>query len=45
MTSTDSENILDEFTKTSKIEPSLKILNADLFQFSAKTIKIFVLGG
>ena len=38
-----SENIWDEFTKTSKIGPSMESLNADLFQFSAEIIKSFVL--
>ena len=33
----------DEFTKTSKIGPSMESLNADFFQFSAKIIKSFVL--
>ena len=37
------ENIWDEFTKTSKIGPSMESLNADFFQFSAKIIKSFVL--
>ena len=33
----------DDFTKTSKIGPSMESLNADFFQFSAKIIKSFVL--
>ena len=37
------ENIWDEFTKTSKIGPSMESLNADFFQFSAKINKSFVL--
>ena len=43
MTNNPSKNIWDEFTKTSKIGPSLESLNADFFQFSAKIIKSFVL--
>ena len=38
-----SKNIWDEFTKASKIGPSMESLNADFFQFSAKIIKRFVL--
>ena len=40
MTNNPSENIWDEFTKTSKIGPSIESLNADFFQFSVKIIKI-----
>ena len=43
MTNNPSENIWDEFTKISKIGPSMESLNADVFEFSAKTIKNFVL--
>ena len=43
MTSNPSKNILDDFTKKSKIGPSMESLNADFFQFSAKIIKNFVL--
>ena len=43
MTNNPSENISDEFTKTSKIGPSTGSLNADFFQFSAKIDKSFVL--
>ena len=35
--------IWDEFTKMTKIGPSMESLNADFFQFSAKIIKSFVL--
>ena len=45
MTNNASKNIWDEFTKTSKIGPSLKGLNADFLQLSAKIIKSFVLCG
>ena len=38
-----SENISDEFTKTSKIGPSMESLKDDFFKFSAKIIKSFVL--
>ena len=38
MISNSSENIWDEFAKTSKIGPSVESLNADFFQFSAKII-------
>ena len=38
MTNNLSENIWDEFTKTSKIGPSMESLNAGSFQFSAKII-------
>ena len=43
MTNNPSKNIWDDFTKTSKIGPSMEGLNADFFQFSAKIIKSFVL--
>ena len=43
MTNYPSENIWDEFTKTSKIGPSMESLNTDFFQFSAKITKSFVL--
>ena len=43
MTNNPSKNIGDEFTKASKIGPSLESLSADFFQFSAKIIKSFVL--
>ena len=43
MTNNPSKNIGDEFTKTSKIGPSLESLSADFSQFSAKIIKSFVL--
>ena len=36
MTNYPSENIWDEFTKMSKIGPSMESLNADFFKFSAK---------
>ena len=35
--------IWGEFRKTSKIGPSMESLNADFFQYSAKSIKGFVL--
>ena len=38
-----SGNIWDEFTKKSKIAPSMESLNADFSQFSAKIFKHFVL--
>ena len=41
MTKSPSKNIWDEFTKASKIGPSMESLNADFFQFSAKIIKSF----
>ena len=37
------EKIWGEFKKTSKIGPSMERLNADFFQYSAKSIKGFVL--
>ena len=43
MTDNPSENIWDEFTKTSKIGPSIESLIAEFFQFSAKITKSFVL--
>ena len=43
MTDNPSENILDEFTKASKIGHSMESLIAELFQFSTKIIKSFVL--
>ena len=43
MTDNPTENISNEFTKTSKIGPSMKSLNADFFHFPAKIIKSFVL--
>ena len=43
ITNSPSENIWDEFTKMSKIGPSMESLNADVLQFSAKIIKSFVL--
>ena len=36
MTNYPSENIWDEFTKMSKIGPSMESLNADFFKFPAK---------
>ena len=42
MTKNHSENIWDEFTKTSKIEYSMESLIAEFFQFSTKVIKSFV---
>ena len=36
------KNIWDEFTKESKIGPSMESLNADFFQLSAKIIKSFL---
>ena len=36
------KKIWHDFTKTSKIGPSMESLNADFFQFSAKIIKCFV---
>ena len=36
MTNNPSENIWDEFTKISKIEPSIESLIAEFFQFFAK---------
>ena len=36
MTNNTSNNIWDKFTKTSKIGPSMKSLDADFLQFSAK---------
>ena len=42
MTNNPLENILDKVTKTSKIEPSMKILIAEFLVFSAKVIKSFV---
>ena len=43
MTNNPSENAWEEFTKMSKIRHSMKSLNADFFQFSAKINKSFVL--
>ena len=45
MTNNPSENIWDEFTKTSKIGPSVgpSKFKCWFFSISAKTIKIFVL--
>ena len=43
MASNSSKNIWHNFTKMSKIGPSMESLNADFFQFSAKIIKSFVL--
>ena len=43
MTGNPSENIWDEFTKTSKTGPSMESLIAELFHFFAKIIKSFVL--
>ena len=43
MTNNPSKNNWVEFTKTSKIGPSMESLNADVFQFSAKIVKSFVL--
>ena len=43
MTKNPSEIIWDEFTKTSRIGPSMESLIAEFFQFSAKIIKSFVL--
>ena len=43
MTSNPSENISDEFMKTSKIRPSMESWNGDFLQFSATIIKSFVL--
>ena len=42
MTNNPSKNIWDEFTKTSKIGPSMESLNADFFQFSAKIINSYL---
>ena len=42
MTNNPSKNICDDFTKTSKIGPSMESLNADFFQFSVKIITSFV---
>ena len=39
MTNNPWENIWDEFTKTSKIRPSMEGLIAEFFQFSAKIIE------
>ena len=36
ITNNPSENIWDEFTKMSKIGPSMESLNADFFKFPAK---------
>ena len=38
MTDNSSENIWDEFTKTSKIGPSMESLNNDFLQFFAKVL-------
>ena len=35
-----SENISDEFTKTSKIRPSMESLKDDFFQFLPKLLKV-----
>ena len=43
MTNNPSENIWDEFTKTSKIGPSMESLIAEFLQFFVKIIKSFVL--
>ena len=43
MTDNLSENIWDEFTKASKIGPSMESLIAEFFQFPTKIIKSFVL--
>ena len=43
ITNNPSENILDEFTKSSKIEPSMESLIGEFSQFSAKVIKSFAL--
>ena len=43
MTDNPSENIWNEFMKTSKIGPSMESLISEFFQFSAKIIKHFVL--
>ena len=43
MTSKPSKNIWDDFTKTSKVGPSMENLTADFFQYSAKIIKSLVL--
>ena len=45
MTNNTSENIWDEFTKTSKIGHSMESLTAENFKFFAKVIKSFVLNG
>ena len=37
------KNILDDFTKTTEMAPSMESVNADFFQFSAKIIKSFAL--
>ena len=42
MTNNPSENILDKFTKTSKIGPFMGSLIAEFLEFSAKFIKRFV---
>ena len=43
MTNSPSKNIWDDFIKTSKTGTSRESLNAEFFQFPAKTIKSFVL--
>ena len=43
MTDIPSENIWDEFTKTSKLGRSMESLITEFFQFSTKINKSFVL--
>ena len=43
MTDNPSENIWNEYTKTSKTGSSMESLIAEFFQFSAKIIKSLVL--
>ena len=43
MTNNPSKSVWDDFTKTSKIGPTMESLNAEFFLFSAKIIKSFVL--
>ena len=40
MTNNPWKNIWDEFTKTSKIRPSMESLNADFFKFLPKLSKV-----
>ena len=40
MTKSPSKNIWDEFTKASKIGPSIEIFNADFFNFPPKLLKV-----
>ena len=41
MTNNPSENIWDNFTKTSKTGPSMESLNADFFQFFFDFFQVF----